>query len=554
MGLTVYGGGGKPEEEKTVTAGTSVIEVLPSSGKTMKKVTINPAPFPTGLILTSPTKTSYNAGENLDLTGLTVKAKFSDGTEQDVTSECTFSPSNGTVLYEDTSEVIVSWSYSGAATYTTKQPITVKRVLSSIAITKNPNKTTYYSGESLSLSGLKVMATFTSGATEEVTSLCTSNPASGTLLTTTGSKVVTISYTENSITKTASFTIKISVPIYGVEWDGTSSTKFSRTDAAELFTDPVPYVNGASSFGSPFDNIFPWSDMQIVDDATAGKLVKIPKYYFKWTKSGTKMQLQISEAAFDGSYVSPAHADRGDGKGERDVVYVGRYHCNSSYKSVSGQTPVTSITRATARTNIHNLGSPYWQYDFAMYWTIAMLYLVEFADWNSQAEIGYGCSPSGSKWNVGYTDSMPYHTGTTASARTSYGGTQYRHIEGLWDNVFDWCDGIYFSGANVYCIKNPASFSDSSGGTLVGTRPTSSGWISAFNVPTANGFEYALHTSATSGSENTYITDHCSSGGVVFYVGGSSYHDQGCGLFYFGGGNSASGKGSGVGSRLQKLS
>lgn len=38
------GGGGKPEEERTVTAGTSVIEVLPSSGKTMKKVTVNPTP------------------------------------------------------------------------------------------------------------------------------------------------------------------------------------------------------------------------------------------------------------------------------------------------------------------------------------------------------------------------------------------------------------------------------------------------------------------------------------------------------------------------------
>ena len=44
MGLTVYGGGGKPEEEKTVTAGTSVIEVNPSSGKVIKKVTVNPTP------------------------------------------------------------------------------------------------------------------------------------------------------------------------------------------------------------------------------------------------------------------------------------------------------------------------------------------------------------------------------------------------------------------------------------------------------------------------------------------------------------------------------
>ena len=48
-------GGGKPEEEKTVTAGTSVIVVNPSSGKVMKKVTVNPTPSqektvdPTGL-------------------------------------------------------------------------------------------------------------------------------------------------------------------------------------------------------------------------------------------------------------------------------------------------------------------------------------------------------------------------------------------------------------------------------------------------------------------------------------------------------------------------
>lgn len=44
MSVIVKGGGGKPEEEKTVTAGTSVIEVIPSSGKTMKKVTVNPTP------------------------------------------------------------------------------------------------------------------------------------------------------------------------------------------------------------------------------------------------------------------------------------------------------------------------------------------------------------------------------------------------------------------------------------------------------------------------------------------------------------------------------
>ena len=44
MSVIVKSGGGKPEEEKTVTAGTSAIEVLPSSGKTIKKVTVNPTP------------------------------------------------------------------------------------------------------------------------------------------------------------------------------------------------------------------------------------------------------------------------------------------------------------------------------------------------------------------------------------------------------------------------------------------------------------------------------------------------------------------------------
>ena len=44
MAIIPKGGGGKAEEEKTVTAGTSVIEVVPNSGKTMKKVTVNPTP------------------------------------------------------------------------------------------------------------------------------------------------------------------------------------------------------------------------------------------------------------------------------------------------------------------------------------------------------------------------------------------------------------------------------------------------------------------------------------------------------------------------------
>jgi hypothetical protein len=339
-------------------------------------------------------------------------------------------------------------------------------------------------------------------------------------------------------------------------WDGTSATAFSRTDDAAGFTNPVPYISGATNYSSPFDNIQPWAGMVRTTDATAGELVAIPKYWFKWTKSGNSMKLQIADKATEGFSVSPAHADRGDGAGERDTVYVGRYHCNSSYKSVTGASPQANITRASARSSIHAVGSTIWQYDFAMYWTIMMLYLVEFADWNSQAKIGYGCGNNSAAQNVGASDSMPYHTGTMQASRTTYGvGCQYRYIEGLWDNVYDWCDGIYFSGANIYCIKNPSSFSDTANGTNIGTRPTSSGYISAWSVPSASGFEYALYPSAVAGGETTYICDYggYSSSGVVLDCGGDFGQDQGRGLFCLHGDYTASYAGAFIGCRLQKL-
>ena len=345
-----------------------------------------------------------------------------------------------------------------------------------------------------------------------------------------------------------------SVRIYGVEWDGTSTTSWSRTDASANFTDPNPAVNNGTG-SSPFDNCSPWKDMKIVDNSSAGKVVEIPKFWYKWTRSGATMKLQIADAAVSGFYVSPAHADRGDGKGERDVIYVGRYHCSSNYKSAAGGLPKASETRASFRSNIHNLGSTVWQWDYATLWTIQMLYLVEFADWNSQNTIGYGCSSSGSLFNMGATDSMQYHTGTTAASRTTYGSCQYRYIEDLWGNVYDWCDGIYFSGSNVYCIKSPSNFSDSSGGTLVGTRETSGGYISGYTTPTASSFEYALYPNSVNGSDSTYICDYCyyGSSGVVLHVGGSYGQSLYHGLFFLNGNSSVSNSSSSLGSRLLVL-
>lgn len=339
------------------------------------------------------------------------------------------------------------------------------------------------------------------------------------------------------------------VHIYGASWDGTSTTKWSRTDEAAEFTDPVPYVAGASGYGSPFDNLQPWAGM-VKSERTGGTMVSIPKFWYKLTQNGRGMSIQIADRAVEGYSVSPAHMDRGDGHGERDVVYIGRYHCNGTYKSGTGS-PRVNMTRSSARSGIHNLGSTIWQSDFTMRFTLWLLYIVEFADWNSQAKIGYGCSPNSNTFAMGYTDSMPYHTGTDQSSRATYGGTQYRNIEGLWDNVWDWCDGCYYNSNGLNVILNPANFSDSSNGTAVGVP--SNGWPSAFNVKTNGGFPMFIPTSA-SGNDATYSCDSWGFGSSspCLCVGGGYSHGSGYGLFYVSYYAASSYSGS-IGCRLQEL-
>ena len=357
-----------------------------------------------------------------------------------------------------------------------------------------------------------------------------------------------------TITSVAVYTLTLGfVTIYGVEWDGSSTTAWTRTDAAANFTDPVPYVAGATRYGSPFDTIQPWAGM-IKENRTGGVMVAIPKFWYKITQSGTGLKIQIADGAVDGFSVSPAHMDRGDGKGERDVVYVGRYHCaNSTYKSETGKTPQVNQTRPTFRTQCHNIGSTTWLMGWPMRFTIWLLYLVEFADWNSQAKIGYGCGNGSNIQNMGYTDSMPYHTGTTLSSRTTYGlGTQYRYIEGLWDNVLDLLDECYNSSNGLMLILNPANSSDSSGGVSVGTP--SSGWPSKFALKDVSGTFPLFIPSEASGSETTYSCDIWDFANHPCVYGGSRYNLQSSeeGLFYCGATTTVN-VWQDVGGRLQEL-
>lgn len=321
-----------------------------------------------------------------------------------------------------------------------------------------------------------------------------------------GSATVTVSAAEGTNHLAASGTAAVTasfVMIYGVEWDWTSSgpTKGVRTDAAANFPDPSPAVNNGTG-SSPFDSIMPWAGM-VKETRAGGVEVKEPKYWFKWTKTGKKLKLQIANSPVEGFHVDPVNMDRGDGLGELDFSYIGRYHCAfGTYKSETNTGQHVNITKSAARTNVHNLGANFWQIDFAQFWYINMLFLVEFADWDGE-RIGF--SSGGSQVGNGQTDAMQYHTGTTSASRDTNGYTQYRNIEGWWGLVYDFIDGFYYTSDGMHVILNPNQFSDYANGVLVGLPI--SGYPSDFAIPTVEGLEWALYPSAASGSDTTCVPD-----------------------------------------------
>lgn len=298
-----------------------------------------------------------------------------------------------------------------------------------------------------------------------------------------------------------------SATVYGVEWDATASTKLTRTDAATGFADPVPYIKGATKYNSPCDNLMPWAGMT-KEVRDGGMMVAIPKFWYKLTQlEGGGIRIQIADGAMEGFRVSPAHMNRGDGKGERNVVYVGRYHCRASdYKSYGNEEPITAIGRGTARDAIHAIGGNIWQSDFTIAFTLWMLYIVEFADWDSQRAIGHGGSGDGGVTTMGYTDAMPYHTGTMLADKTKTGaGIQYRNIEGLWENCNDFVDGLDITKEGFWITLNPEKFADSSEKIFVAAGL--SGYPSKLAISDYDGAFQLFYPTAANGSATTYIPD-----------------------------------------------
>ena len=253
-------------------------------------------------ITTPPTKTLYKVGEPIDYTGIVVKAVFSNNVEYDVTAQCSFVPAQGTPYaiseYPFQMEATATYVWHPTGTAFTASMVLPWNSVDRIRVATPPTKTVYDEGETLDLTGIVVKKVYLDDSEEVITNECVYAPANGDTLAPSDVEV-TIQWTDTEHPFEPTYqtwqTITVNeLPVYGVEWDGTSSSAWTRTDKAANFTDPVPYFTStASTYGSPFDDISPWKDMTVVEDANAGTLVQIPKFYYKLTKEGSKLKIQI---------------------------------------------------------------------------------------------------------------------------------------------------------------------------------------------------------------------------------------------------------------------
>lgn len=222
-------------------------------------------------ITTPPAKTTYVSGETFNPAGMVVTATYSNGATLKATGY-SFSPD--TALTDGTTSVTIEYT-EGGVTKTAEQAITVVHRLESISITTKPTKTTYEYGDSFQSAGMVVKATYSDGATANVTGYS----CSPTLLSTVGTQTITVSYTENGVTKTATTSVTVNrktisaVPSQSgtLTYTGSSqSPSWSNYSTTQLTIGGTASGTNAGSYTATFT---PKSNYRWADGTTTAKSV-----------------------------------------------------------------------------------------------------------------------------------------------------------------------------------------------------------------------------------------------------------------------------------------
>ena len=277
--------------------------------------------------------------------------------------------------------------------------------------------------------------------------------------------------------------------VYGVITEENLNGKLQRIGDNTVSLEPT--INEDGTIDSPFDKIYPWSEMIEVDDegnpidmsgASEYKgnfFIKVPKFYTSYTYSKRDDQtyvtgVKICANKLDNSYIlNPAFIDE-DGN-ELDYFLVGKYKAgdSGSLRSIFKESikkdgeeqvvevkPVVNITLENSRkraikNNTDELKG-YQLMDIWMWKALQDLFIVEFATLDTQSVMKGNCN-SMSITKCGVTNQISTKSGFLVESPHSM---KYRGIEDLYGNVFEWLDGVVLSEYNIYVCDKPSLYSN----------------------------------------------------------------------------------------------
>lgn len=344
-------------------------------------------------ITTPPNKTQYLAGETFNPAGMVVTATYSNGATL-VATGYSYTPDGP--LTDGVASVTITYTEGGISKSAT-QPITVIPALVSIAVTTPPTTTTYEYGDAFSASGMVVTATMSDNSTKTVTEYTTS-PATFTAL---GSQNVTISYSENGITKTTTqpvtverATITVPTQSGSLTYNGAAqSPSWSGYDSSKMTLGGDTVGTNAGTYNATFT----------------------PTAYYRWpdgTTSAKTVQWSIAKAAGYLS-ISPTSLTL-DSSNMTGTISVTRYG-NGAISAISNDTGVAtvSVSGTTVTVTGHQGGN-------------AIITISVAADNNHNAPANKQCNvtlnllPIGTQWT--YTSAQTFTVPVTGTYQVELHG------------------------------------------------------------------------------------------------------------------------------------
>lgn len=188
----------------TDAVGTQAVTVTVADVTNTFNITVK-AKVATAISMYANPKTNYKEGDTFSISGAQIKVTYNNGTISDaidVTNAMISSATPSMTNYGVEQTVTITY---GSLTTTYKYTVSAKQ-LSSISV-KTPTKTTYVEKNAFSTEGGSITINYDNNTSSSIN--LTSSYCTGYDMASVGSQTVTVTYTEGSITKTATFGIVV---------------------------------------------------------------------------------------------------------------------------------------------------------------------------------------------------------------------------------------------------------------------------------------------------------------------------------------------------------